>query len=176
MILIGLGANLHGKYGTPENALRMALEQFPNHNINIDQVSSIWESAPVPVSDQPWYKNAVCSVQTGLLPHELLKALSIIENEAGRVRSIQNAPRVLDLDLLAYHDRHISDEVLSLPHPEMHNRAFVLYPLHEIAPNWVHPILHKSVNELMEKLPKGQEIRCMIFELLDKQSVDMVGE
>lgn len=161
MILIGLGANLDGKDGSPEDALHACVSKFSEHGLNITAASHIWESAPVPISDQPWYKNAVCAVETILSPHEVLKVLAQLEIEAGRVRSVQNAPRVLDLDLLAYHDAHISDNVLSLPHPEMHRRAFVLYPLREIAPNWIHPIHNVPVDEMLKSLPSGQEIRRM---------------
>ena len=176
MIIIGFGANLCGKYGSPEDALRSCAQKFASKSIHITASSHIWESAPVPISDQPWYKNAVCSVETTLSPHDVLKALNELENEAGRVRTTQNAPRVLDLDLLAYHDTYINDDVLKLPHPEMHNRAFVLCPLQEIAPNWVHPTLNKSVDEMIKLLPKGQEIRKVTGDILYPMPVDKLDK
>lgn len=172
MIAIGFGANLSGKYGSPEDALRECAKMFSDHGINIIAASHIWESAPVPISDQPWYKNAACIVETALPPHELLKTLNTLEQEAGRIRTVQDAPRVLDLDILAYHNVHITDEMLKLPHPEMHNRAFVLYPLQEIAPDWVHPTLNKSVQEMILELPKGQEIKKISGENFYPVSVD----
>ncbi len=161
MILIGLGANLDGVYGTPDQCLQECSNLLAGAGINVIKLSSIWRSAPVPISDQPWYKNAVCSVETDLNPHELLSALANIEDEAGRTREELNAARTLDLDILSYNDKIINEAQLTLPHPEIHNRSFVLYPLREIAPNWVHPILGKSVDEMIAKMPKGQEIeRC----------------
>ena len=158
MILIGLGANLEGIYGAPEDALQKCHKLFASIDVNIIKSSNIWKSAPVPVSDQPWYKNSVCIVETGLSPHDLLSALANIEDKAGRIRAEQNAARTLDLDILSYNDEIINDKHLILPHPQMHSRAFVLYPLREIAPDWVHPILNKSVDEMLAEMPAGQEI------------------
>ncbi len=158
MILIGLGANLDGIYGCPEDALQKCHNLFASVGINIIKSSNIWKSAPVPVSDQPWYRNAVCCVETNFSPHGLLSALAKIEDGAGRTRRDVNAARTLDLDILSYDDKIIKDEHLILPHPQMHNRAFVLYPLREIAPDWVHPILNKSVDKMLEEMPAGQEI------------------
>lgn len=159
MIIIGLGANLDGLSGSPEQTMRKAAQRFHAYGLNIVSSSHIWESAPVPISNQPWYKNAVCAVQTELTPHNVLVALNKIEEEFGRIRSYKNAPRVLDLDLIAYHDLHITDNALTLPHPHMHLRAFVLYPLREIAPTWRHPLLDKNVDNLIATLPTEQEIR-----------------
>ena len=159
MILIGLGANLHGKYGSPAQALQSAVYQLNHHHdIKVISVSSVWKSAPVPVSDQPWYRNAVCAIETSLSPEALLEVIADIEMVSGRERTQRNAARVLDLDLLAYDKRVINTQNLTVPHPRMHERAFVLYPLQEIAPSWLHPIQGKSVDNLIENMPKGQEI------------------
>ena len=158
MIIIGLGANLDGDYGSPEECLKSCPDLLSAKGINVLKFSNIWKSAPVPVSDQPWYRNAVCSVETDLRPHDLLGALAEIEGEAGRTRHTQNEARVIDLDLLAYNNEVIEDNILSLPHPRMQSRAFVLYPLREVAPYWIHPILGKSVDDLVGKIPEGQEI------------------
>ncbi len=161
MILIGLGANLDGIYGTPEQCLQQCSKLLADAGIYVIKLSSIWKSAPVPVSDQPWYRNAVCTVETKLNPHELLSVLAKIEDEPGRSRAEPNAARTLDIDILSYNNKIIDDGVLTLPHPEIQNRAFVLYPLREIAPNWVHPLLDKCVDEMIAAMPKGQEIeRC----------------
>lgn len=161
MIFIGLGANLDGKYGSAAECLNAAPALFAAKNIDVIAMSSLWKSAPVPVSDQPWYHNAVCSVDTLLSPHDLLAVLSEIENETGRVRHKQNEARILDLDLLAYHNEIIETDILSCPHPRLHERAFVLYPLQEIVPDWVHPVLGQPVSDMMNVMPEGQEIeRC----------------
>ncbi len=159
MILIGLGANLPGKYGTPEKTLQAALNAISDiKGVEIQDVSSIWHSAPVPVSDQPWYTNAVCSIETAIPAAKLLKELKAIEKRFGREEKERNAPRVLDLDLIAY-SRMITMEAPILPHPRMHERAFVLCPLQEVAPEWIHPALEMPVEELLAALPPEQEIR-----------------
>jgi len=161
LILIGLGANLDGKYGSAVDCLNTVPALFSAKNIDVVAMSCLWKSAPVPVSDQPWYHNAVCVVETTLSPFDLLSTLSDIENEAGRVRYRQNEARVLDLDLLAYHNEIIDSNVLTCPHPRLHDRAFVLYPLQEIASDWEHPVSGQSVIDMIKSMPEDQEIeRC----------------
>ena len=158
MILIGLGANLPSRYGAPEDTLRAALEALKQKDFEVLAASSIWLSAPVPVSDQPWYRNAVISVKTSFSFVEILEALQSIEMDFGRVRAERNAPRLLDLDLLAYNDEVYTDPACTVPHPRMHQRAFVLKPLQEIAPQWCHPVLGLSLPELIQAMPEGQRI------------------
>ncbi len=158
MILIGVGANLDGIYGTPEQCLRYSVKLLSESGIDIIKSSSIWKSAPVPISSQPWYRNAVHLVSTNLDPYELLSVLAKIEDDAGRSRAEPNAARTLDLDILSYNNEVIDDNNLTLPHPEIQNRAFVLYPLQEVAPDWVHPIFGNSVDEMIKNMPKGQKI------------------
>ncbi len=159
MIFIGLGANLNSIYGSPEKSLYACSDIFSKAGIYIIKSSNIWKSAPVPISDQPWYYNAVCSVDTDLSPHNMLTTLSEIELFMGRTRSIKNAARAIDLDILSYNDKIINKPNLKLPHPRMHDRAFVLYPLQEVAANWHHPYLDKSVDEMIENIAKGQKIK-----------------
>lgn len=159
MILIGLGANLDSVYGAPEQSLKACVRLLEEHKMKVLEFSSIWISAPVPVSDQPWYHNAVCSVGTSLSAQEILAVLSKIEKSAGRERHTRNEARVLDLDLLIFHDEIIEAENLIVPHPRMHERAFVLYPLHEIAPNWIHPVLDQSLDQMIKAMPQGQKIK-----------------
>jgi 2-amino-4-hydroxy-6-hydroxymethyldihydropteridine diphosphokinase len=101
--------------------------------------SSLYRTAPVGHTGQPDFINAVCEVDTRLPAHELLQALLDIEREHGRVREISGGPRTLDLDLLLYGELTCREPGLTLPHPRLHERAFVLYPLHEIAPGLVIP-------------------------------------
>ncbi len=156
MIGIALGANLNSIYGTPDQALQACPQLFKDHDINVIKFSSIWKSAPVPTSDQPWYHNAVCIVKTNHKPENLMKTLAEIENKAGRVRNIRNEPRVLDLDILFYNDEIYELDKLKLPHPRLQERAFVLYPLNEVAPEWVHPVLNINLSEMLEALPEQQ--------------------
>ncbi len=158
MILIALGANLSSRFGTPEQTISAARDALEGRGIGVLRMSSIWLSAPVPVSDQPWYRNAVLLVETDLEPLALLRALKALEVEFGRMSDERNAPRVLDLDIIAYNDELLEAEALTVPHPRAHERAFVLYPLQEIAPDWRHPMLQSDVAALIAALPEGQEI------------------
>ena len=157
LVLIGLGANLPSTFGKPADTLRAALERLRDEGVKLSRRSQFWHSRPVPVSDQPWFVNAVAAVETDLSPEALLALLHRIEAEFGRVRSVVNAPRLIDLDLLAYGRRVSGEGVPVLPHPRMDLRAFVLLPLAEIAPGWRHPVSGKGVQELIAKLPSDQD-------------------
>lgn len=129
---VGLGANLEN----PLQQVRRAISELGAiENTRLLAASSLYRSAPVGYADQPDFINAVARLQTGLSPRELLDALHVIENRHGRRRSVRNAPRTLDLDLLLYGMLVVQGEDLTLPHPRMHERAFVLLPLVEIAPD-----------------------------------------
>ena len=122
--------------------------------------SPYYESEPVPVSDQPWYLNAVIEVASARPSPEIMALLASVENAFGRVRSVRNEPRVLDLDLLDCRgERRDGPEPPLLPHPRLSDRAFVLRPLSDIAPAWRHPVSGRSVAELLAALPPGQRIR-----------------
>jgi 2-amino-4-hydroxy-6-hydroxymethyldihydropteridine diphosphokinase len=128
---IGLGANIGDPGGQLRDALA-ALDAIPGTRLM--RASSLWRTAPVGYAAQPDFVNAVAEVETAQAPRALLEALLAIEKRFGRERSFANAPRTLDLDLLLYGDRVLSEQGLELPHPRMHERAFVLAPLVEIAP------------------------------------------
>ncbi|MDD3444951.1 MAG: 2-amino-4-hydroxy-6-hydroxymethyldihydropteridine diphosphokinase [Zavarzinia sp.] len=139
---------------------REALEM--RGDMRIRAASRLWETAPVPVSDQPWYVNAVFRVETELSPTEMLAALHEIEAAFGRVRRERWEARVLDLDLLSYGDLIIDGDQLRelvLPHPRMAERAFVLLPLAEIAPDWRHPGTGVAIADLVAGLPSDQLCR-----------------
>lgn len=158
MILIALGANLPSRYGTPRQTLKMAMAELEKRGVKILERSHIYLTAPVPVSDQPWFHNAVVSVVTTQNPQTLLQTLHAIEHDFGRVRMVRNEARVLDLDLLDYNAAISPLKELELPHPRMGERAFVLYPLRDVAPDWQHPVAKKSVNALIKNLPPEQGI------------------
>ena len=130
---------------------------YRRHHERPTKISSIWKSAPVPVSDQPWYRNAICVVDTDYSATELMQKLHNIEEGFGRIRSEKNAARTLDLDIIAYNDE-VHDMPI-LPHPRFHERAFVLYPLQEIVPDWCHPVTKLSVSDMIAQLPP-QDIEC----------------
>jgi 2-amino-4-hydroxy-6-hydroxymethyldihydropteridine diphosphokinase len=160
-ILLGLGANLPSPaYGSPKATLEAALRRLDDKGLRVLARSRWWESAPIPVSDQPWYVNGVAEIATTLGPKPLLALLHEIEAEFGRVRPYPNAPRVLDLDLLAYGDmRRDGPEPPLLPHPRLAERGFVLLPLQEIQPAWHHPVSKQRLSEMIASLPAGQIVR-----------------
>jgi 2-amino-4-hydroxy-6-hydroxymethyldihydropteridine diphosphokinase len=159
-IFIGLGANLPGIAGSPQATLEEAVAAIAAAGVSVLRRSPWYESAPVPrADDQPWFVNGIIEVATGLDPAALLAILQGVEAAAGRVRSAANAPRTLDLDIIAYAGLVWAGSPPLLPHPRMQERAFVLLPLRDIAPDWRHPLLGKSAGELLAALPPGQEIR-----------------
>lgn len=142
---IGLGANLDD----PAAQVEQALEELSRlTESRLAARSSLYSSAPVGYAEQPDFINAVAAIETRLSPRGLLEALLDIEHTHGRNRTFRNAPRTLDLDLLLYGDAHFHEENLTLPHPRMHERAFVLLPLVEIAPGLMIPG-HGSVDALL---------------------------
>jgi 2-amino-4-hydroxy-6-hydroxymethyldihydropteridine diphosphokinase len=161
MILIGLGANLpSSQWGPPAATLEAALDAFGALGIELLVRSGFYETAPVPPSDQPRFVNAVAEVKTAMGPEAMLQALLGLEARFGRVRQAVGAARVLDLDLLAYGEILTpADAHPALPHPRLHERAFVLRPLAEIAPGWRHPRLGKTPEEMMAGLAGDQEVR-----------------
>ena len=160
MIIIALGANLKSpKYGLPLQTCEAALSRLAELGLKVVRTSRWLKSAPVPISDQPWFVNGVAEIETDLKPDDLLSLLHKVEEEFGRVRTIVNAPRVIDIDLIAYNDVISSPgEHLVLPHPRMHERSFVLVPLLDINKDWTHPVLGLTVKDLVDKVSNEQEI------------------
>ena len=159
-LFIGLGANLTPEgFNNPREGCEAALIALSEEGIHLKEVSNWYETAPVPVSDQPWYLNAVALATTGADAVMTLAALHRIEARFGRVRGVRNAARVLDMDLLDFAGKHSQDPGLTLPHPRMHLRAFVLLPLREICPDWCHPVSGATIDDLIGQLPACQQIR-----------------
>ncbi len=160
-IYIGLGANLpHPTYGAPVDTLKAALSDLGGRGIGVQALSPWYRSAPVPISDQPWYVNAVARIATELPADRLLEALHEVEEAFGRVRSEPNAARRIDLDLLDYR-REIAPGGpgrATLPHPRIAARAFVVRPLADLAPAWRHPVTAAPIAALVAALPPDQII------------------
>ena len=145
---VALGSNL----GDKEDNLRRALELLEERGVEVVRVSSFICTEPYGVTDQPQFLNGVCQVRTSLAPLALLHILLAIEQEMGRVRLRHWGERNIDLDLLLYEDVVMDTPELTLPHPDMQNRDFVLLPLAEIAPEIIHPTLQKTIHELVSCL------------------------
>lgn len=157
MILIALGANLPtAKFGAPENGLRAVPDYLRALGIAVVKTSVIYHFPAWPDPTDPPFVNQVLAVATDLLPEDLLSILRTIEQNYGRAPiSRRNAPRVLDLDLLAYDDKIITGAGLAIPHPRLAQREFVLRPLCDIAPNWRHPVTGHTALQLLAALPQG---------------------
>lgn len=165
MILIALGANLSSPvHGPPRATLEAALSTLEEHGVILVQRSRWYRSAPVPPSDDPWFVNGVARVETVMDAEELMETLQAVESEFGRVRTAPNAPRVLDLDLLDFRGAVVELDSLWLPHPRMSDRAFVLLPLRDIAPAWVHPKTGIGLDALIESLPSAASAEAMLDE------------
>ena len=152
MILIALGGNLPHLAGQPADTLKRALGELERQGVEIREVSAFYETPAWPDPADSAFVNAVAAVKTSLQPVELLMLLHGVETDLGRLRSVVNAPRTLDIDLLDY-DGRVMTEGLILPHPRMDARSFVLVPLAEIAPEWRHPVSRQSAAELSGGLP-----------------------
>jgi 2-amino-4-hydroxy-6-hydroxymethyldihydropteridine diphosphokinase len=158
-IYIGLGANLpHPQYGAPRQTLEAALAALDHRAVRPLRLSPWYRTAPVPVSDQPWYLNAVAEVSTDLSPDALLAEMHAVEADFGRVRSARNAARFVDLDLLDFRGEVAEGAAgkATLPHPRLAERAFVLRPLADLAPDWRHPVSGLPIGALVAGLPADQ--------------------
>lgn len=157
-VYIGMGANLPSPAGPPTATLARALEEVASLGSVVGR-SSLYATDPVGYADQPQFVNAVIALETGLTPRELLDRLLQIERAFGRDRSlgIQNAPRTLDLDILLMGDLTISEPGLEIPHPRLAERAFVLIPLNEIAPQTIVPRHNTTVARLLRNLLDSTE-------------------
>lgn len=160
---IGLGSNL----ADPVAQVLQAMQAIGKlAGINVTARSSLYSSAPVGYLEQPDFVNAVVKVETTLQPLALLQTMLALEQKNGRTREFQNAPRTLDLDVLMYDDLQHHEHGLTLPHPQMHNRAFVLQPLLELAPDCVIPGIGKA-SVAMEQC-KGQQLQRVEMGAIEK--------
>ena len=162
-VFIGLGANLTPEgYRNPRDGCEAALVALQEEGVFLENISNWYETAPVPISDQPWYLNAVALATTNVNAAMTLAALHRIESRFGRIREVQNEARVLDMDLLDFDGQRSQKQSLMLPHPRMHQRAFVLLPLRELCPQWCHPISGALIDDLIAQLPPCQKIRLAL--------------
>lgn len=162
MIFIGIGGNLPSdKFGSTMRTLKQTLQFIDSNICRVVRCSPWYRSSPVPITAQPDYLNAVAEIETLLPATELLANLHDVEKQFGRVRTVKNASRTVDLDLLVYHNQVIEidqEDGLRVPHPRMAGRAFVLLPFFDLASDWVHPISKQPISNLIRNLPAEQ--RC----------------
>ncbi len=152
-VLLGLGSNV----GEPLDNLHEAISRLSDICL-ISRISSVYKSEPVGFADQDWFLNCAVSVETSLTPEELLDRILQVEIAMGRTRTVRNGPRTIDIDILLYDDRQIACSALTVPHPRMHERAFVLRPAAEIAPDMRHPVLQTSIKEALDQLEEAEQV------------------
>lgn len=157
MILVALGSNQSGPWGNPEQTVKRALVELNSGPVKLKRASSLIQTAPFGMINQPNFVNGVALIETALSPHTLLRCLHMIERQAGRKRGRRWGPRTLDLDLIDYNGQKIKQKghvkkALILPHPGIADRLFVLEPIAEIAPHWKHPVNHKTAVSMIQKL------------------------
>jgi 2-amino-4-hydroxy-6-hydroxymethyldihydropteridine diphosphokinase len=148
-IFLGIGSNLGN---------RLSNLQFAFDHFTVTKKSSIYETEPVEFLEQPWFLNAVVRIETKFSPQELLAYCQSIEMKLGRKREIAKGPRTLDLDILFYADVVLNEPDLIIPHPAIAERRFVLEPMNEIAPDFIHPVLKISISELLANCPDSSTV------------------
>lgn len=153
LALFGLGANI----GNPRRQLALAVERLRGLLTDV-RASGVYHTRPVGYAEQPDFLNLVVTGRSREPPERLLAAALEIEQGLGRIRTFPNAPRTIDIDLLAVGERVIERTGLRLPHPRMHERAFVLVPLAEVAPSWRHPTLGQTAEEMLTALPHAEGV------------------
>lgn len=152
MILIALGSNISGPWGTPQESVQKALQALNCDDLKLVEASRLLLTAPFGKPNQPPFVNAVAHIETHLPPLGLLQKLHAIEKEAGRRRKTRWGPRTLDLDVIDYHGLVMSTENLVLPHPGIAERIFVLKPISELTAKWRHPTTHLSARDMLRKV------------------------
>jgi 2-amino-4-hydroxy-6-hydroxymethyldihydropteridine diphosphokinase len=153
-VFLSLGSNV----GNRAANLKTAIDRLGSLG-KVLAVSSCYETEPVEFAAQPWFLNCAVELDTEKMPKQLLAAILDIEREMGRRRVQRKGPRTIDIDILLFGNSIIKMEGLTIPHPAMHERRFVLEPLAEIAPEARHPVFKRSIGELRDALPPGQVVR-----------------
>ena len=158
MIHINIGSNLASKYGTKFDNISIAINLLVQVKLKIKKISNFYETPSYPNRKLPKFVNIGLLADYDFSYTKLLKEISLIEKKIGRVKSRKNDPRVCDIDIIDFNGVIKKDEVLDLPHPRSHRRNFVLYPIKEIDPKWIHPILKKNVDFLINQLSQNSRI------------------
>jgi 2-amino-4-hydroxy-6-hydroxymethyldihydropteridine diphosphokinase len=154
IVYLSLGSNLGDRVAN----LRTALDELGELG-TVDAVSSFYETEPVELAAQPWFLNCAAKLDTEKMPRQLIAGILAIEQSMGRQRRQKNGPRIIDIDILLFGTSVIDAPSLTVPHPKLHERRFVLEPLVEIAPDVRHPVFKRTMRELRDALPAGQTVR-----------------
>jgi len=153
MVFLGLGSNIDDK----EEHIRKALTLLANI-CKVRRTSHLYLTEPVEYPEQDWFLNCVVEVETDVDPKKLLSSIKSIERKLGRTKTVKKGPRIIDIDILFYGDHVIKTKDLVIPHPLMQERLFVLQPMMDINPDFVHPVLKKSIRELYEDHPWAEKV------------------
>ncbi|MCR5880623.1 2-amino-4-hydroxy-6-hydroxymethyldihydropteridine diphosphokinase [Phenylobacterium sp. J367] len=156
-VIVALGGNLAGRFASSEALLEAALALFPQAGLPVLARSGWWRSAAWPDPSAPEYRNGIAIVEADRGPQAVLESLLRLEGLLGRTRGVKNAPRTLDLDLVAYGRQVLETPELTLPHPRAHERLFVMGPLAEILPEWRHPLLGSTALDLAKSATVGTD-------------------
>jgi 2-amino-4-hydroxy-6-hydroxymethyldihydropteridine diphosphokinase len=148
-VYLSLGSNI----GDREENLRKAIESLAAVDVRVLRESPIYETEPVGLADQRWFLNMVVETETALFPLQLLTRTAKIERDLGRVRTLKNGPRTIDIDILLFAKAAMRTARLTIPHSRMHERRFVLVPLADLAPELRHPVTHKTVRQMLDAAP-----------------------
>ena len=161
--VIAVGSNIDSPEGfNPVKNCNNAINELSKFNINIVQKSSWYLSEPIPKSTQPKFYNLVVSCSTTQDVYKILKIIQIVEQKFGRLRIFENMPRCIDIDIISFNKNVKNSLLLTIPHPRMHLRKFVLLPLLEIDPSWIHPLLKKNINFFLKKVKYQKIIKLKI--------------
>ena len=158
MIHLNIGSNLNSKFGTKFKNISIAINLLINSKLKINKISNFYETPSYPNKKLPKYANIGLSAEYSFSYTKLLDEIVLIEKKIGRVKSIKNSPRVCDIDIIDFNGLIKKNKSSVLPHPRCHIRNFVLYPIKEIDPRWVHPICKKNVDFLINQLSQNSRI------------------
>ena len=158
MIHLNIGSNLKSKYGSKFDNISLAIKLLIFHECKIKKISSFYETPSYPNQDLPKFVNIGVLVKFDSSEKNLLKMISKIEKKIGRLKTKKNAPRVCDIDIIDFKGLIKNDKNLIIPHPRLHMRNFVLYPIKEMDPKWIHPVFNKKIDVLINELTQNSRI------------------